>query len=125
MPEGVEVTIEDGVATVVFTDPALRLPGVGALLYAAVDPFDVQKVTHPDVAYVVPESVARGAGLVDDVVIPPATPATPEQHGYDDGKPDMDWSRAAMDEYAVGLGIDPKQHHNKGALLKAIRAAEA
>jgi len=124
MPEGVEVTIEDGVAYVVFTDPSLRARGLGALLAAADNPHDVGKVTHPELAYVVPLEVARAACLVDWLNGETAPPATAPEHSYDDGKPDMDWSRAAMDEYAVGLGLDPKKHHNKGALLKAIRAAE-
>lgn len=124
MPIGVEVTVEDGQATVVFTDPTLRLRGVGDLLHAAgSDPYLVVKVTQPRIAYVVPEQVARAAGLIDQLPIGPA--AVVEPHGYDDGKPDMDWSRAAMDEYATKLGLDPKQYHNKPSVLEAIRAAKA
>lgn len=137
MPEGVEVTVQDGTATVVFTDPALRGDGITALLTAAESPVDVQKVTLPEQAYVVPEDVARQAGLLDGTSVTPtpkpaAVTAAPEpvtalapavSHSYDDGLPDMDWSRAALDEYAVKLGLDPKQYRNKDAVLDAIRAA--
>ena len=123
MADGVVVTVEDGVATVVFPDEQTRLAGVTALLAASEDPKDVQKVTLPQVAYVVPEAVAQTAGVVEDLPIKPApAPAAPT---YDDGKPDMDWSRAAIDAYAIKLGLDPKQYHNKTAVLEAVRAAEA
>lgn len=43
---------------------------------------------------------------------------------YDDGKPDADWSRAALNKYARGIGVDPSQYSNKSALLSAIRSFE-
>lgn len=63
MPQGVEVLVEDGYATVEFVDPAKRGPGLNALLQAGGD--QVQKVTRPRNGYVVPEDVARAAGLLD------------------------------------------------------------
>lgn len=133
------VTIEDGVATIVFSGEESRLAGVAALLAAADDPKTVQKVTLPEVAYVVAEDVARSAGLVDGTPAPPpaavtaatgpAAPVTapapaPPAPNYDDGKPDLDWSRSALDAYAAKLGLDPKQYRNKDAVLEAVRAAE-
>lgn len=64
MPVGVEVHIEDGEATVRFLGAAAH--GVGRLLDAADTPHQVQKVTAPEFAYVVPVWVARAAGFVDE-----------------------------------------------------------
>jgi hypothetical protein len=139
-----EVIIEDGMASIVFPSRAARLRGVNDLLRAAGDPSLVVKVTLPEVAYIVPEAVARSAGFVD-VKLPgtptpapaaatapagaptgpvTAPPPIPGVGGYDDGKPDMDWSRGALDAYATGLGIDPKQYRNKESVLEAIRSVE-
>lgn len=136
------VTIEDGVATIVFANASKRLRGIGLLLDVAGDPQLVKKVTLPELAYIVPEWVAHAAGMVAPLPIkPPKAPVTvspvpateptveaapiPPQRGYDDGKPDMDWSRSAMDTYAANLGLNPRHYHNKTAVLEAIRAAEA
>ncbi len=121
MPEGVEVTIEDGVATIEFLDRGLRGRGVGALL-AAGGPSAVTKVTLPRTAYVVPVSVAAAAGMLDGYTPPKAAPAAaPPPKGYDDGLPDMDWSRAAINEYATKVGVaSPADLPNKQAVLDAI-----
>lgn len=67
MSQGVEVALDDGVATIVFLDKALRHGrGVAILLDAADHPDQVQWVTHPEYAYVVPEDVARRAGFLHD-----------------------------------------------------------
>lgn len=65
MPEGVEVTVEDGVATVVFVDGAGLGEGVDSLLTAAGDPGLVGKVTLPEEAFIVPSLVAVAAGFLD------------------------------------------------------------
>lgn len=64
MPQGVEVFVEGGVATVEFVDPEKRNAGLNALLRAGGQ--SVGKVTRPRPAYVVSEDVARAAGLLDD-----------------------------------------------------------
>lgn len=129
----VEVYVDDDMAMVVFPR-GQRLRGVAALLIAAKGrPELVQKVTLPEVAYVVPVEVARSAGLIDGstpstpapATQPPQEPSAPPTMGYDDGKPDMDWSRAALEKYAADLGLDGKHYRNKDALLEAIRDAEA
>ncbi|MCV7424347.1 hypothetical protein H7K45_27750 [Mycobacterium yunnanensis] len=66
MPQGVEVFVEGGVATVEFVDREKRVDGLNALLQAGGQ--QVRKVTRPRQAYVVPEDVARAAGLLDDAV---------------------------------------------------------
>lgn len=116
MPEGVEVDVEDGVATVVFPDLATRGPLLGGLI-AAVGPENVQKVTRPRVGYRVPESVARAAGVLDEAVDAPSV---------DEGKPDKDWSRAALNAYAEKAGVEsPEKLGNKQDVLDAIAAKEA
>lgn len=47
------------------------------------------------------------------------------QVNYDDGQPDADWSRKALDDFARGIGLDPGEFKNKQAVLDAIRAAQA
>ena len=46
--------------------------------------------------------------------------------GYDDGQPDMDWSRKAIDDFAARLDppIDTTGEKNKQAAIDAIRAAQ-
>lgn len=119
MPEGIEVSIEDGVATVEFLDRNLRGRGIGALL-AAGGPASVTKVTLPRLAYMVPASVAKDAGMLDGFP-PPKKAEAPK--GYDDGLPDMDWSRAAINSYAAEAGVaSPADLPNKQAVLDAIAA---
>jgi hypothetical protein len=140
MPAGVAVEVEDGYATVEFLDRRLRGVGIGALL-AAGGPEAVEKLTRPRTAYRVPESVARAAGLLDEPAdfdrggdLPPAAKAVtpkaekvvgPPSRGYDDGLPDSDWSRAALDNYAAHeLGLDTTGMRTKADVLAAIRAQQ-
>ena len=87
MPVGVEVSVDDGVATVVFTDRVLRRGrGVGLLLESADDPDQVKRVTYPEFGYLVPEEVARRAGFIDSISIPtdpfvPVEPVEPFDQG--------------------------------------------
>lgn len=121
MPEGVNVLVEDDEATIEFVDQSLRGQGLGKLLKAG-GPERVRKVTRPTVAYIVPESVARAAGFIDGEA-PAAEPAPSK--GYDDGLPDMDWSRKAIDDYAATLtpALDTTGEANKHDALNAITKA--
>lgn len=122
MPEGVETTVEDGFATIHFADNEKRGPGLAALLEHT-PPELIDKRTRPRVTYTVPEGNAREAGLLDGSFDDPG-PAGDGQ-GYDDGEPDLDWSRPALDAAAVELGLDPAEYSNKPKLLDAIREAKA
>lgn len=44
-----------------------------------------------------------------------------EPASNDDGEPDMDWHRDALDEYAAERGVDTTALPNKAAVLEAIR----
>ncbi|AVO21321.1 hypothetical protein PBI_MEGABEAR_11 [Mycobacterium phage Megabear] len=125
MPAGVEVTVEDDVATVVFTDKKLRAQGVGALLEAG-RPDQVQKITRPETGYVVPVEVARRAGFLDEAPAAEApaaeVPAEAEAPAEPEG-PSLSWSRDELNEHAAILGIEnPESLPNKQAVLDAIHA---
>lgn len=125
MPEGVVTTVEDGFATIDFVDRKQRGPGLSRLI-ALYGPEVIETLTRqgPRRLYRVPEGNAREAGLLDGPDVDVQEVIVPVKQTYDDGKPDADWSRPALDEYAVNIGLNPREYHNKGALLKAIRAAE-
>lgn len=146
MPEGVVVTVDDGFATIDFVDRKRRGPGLRKLveLYG---PEVIETLTRqgPRRLYRVPEGNAREAGLIDSEPpmevphrrrehhrhevrwVPPQEPVAPTPveavvgPNYDGGKPDHDWHRSALDEYAVKLGLNPKDYSNKGLILAAIR----
>lgn len=124
MPEGIVTTVEDGFAYVDFVDGKQR----GRYLSRLIAEFGAEVIetltrSGPRRIYRVPEGNARAVGLVDGVPATAPEPA-PTETNYDDGKPDADWHRAALDEYAVGLGLNPKDYRSKATLLKAIRAAD-
>lgn len=132
MPAGVEVSIEDDTATVVFLKRDLWRVGVGRLLDAAGDPQLVRKVTFPEVAYIVPVWVARAAGFVDE---PPtdhtgatladgALPTGDFAPAHPPNAPDMSWSRPELNVYATNLGVlDAEKLPRKQDVLAAINEA--
>ncbi|QBP32585.1 hypothetical protein SEA_GODPHATHER_12 [Mycobacterium phage GodPhather] len=125
MPAGVEVTVEDDVATVVFTDKKLRAQGVGALLEAG-RPDQVQKITRPETGYVVPVEVARRAGFLDEAPAAEApaveVPAEAEVPAEPEG-PSLSWSRDELNAHAEIIGVEnPESLPNKQAVLDAIHA---
>ena len=66
MAYGVIVTVEDGFATLDFTDPRLRATALGVLLDIG-GPETIETDTGgPRRTYRVPEGNAREAGLMDD-----------------------------------------------------------
>jgi len=122
MPEGIETTVEDGFATIDFIDPTKRGPGIKKLV-DNYGPAVIETLTRtgPRRMYRVPEGNAREVGLIDS----PADPVVVvvENPSYDDGLPDADWSRGALNDYAATLGIaDAAKLPNKAAVLAAIRA---
>lgn len=67
MPEGISVAIEDGFATIEFLDRSLR----GVTLQKLIDEGGGESIAVDTSgtrrSYVVPEAVARAAGIVDTV----------------------------------------------------------
>lgn len=71
------------------------------------------------IATVVTDAVESITQAVSDAV------EASSNRNYDDGSPDSDWTRAALNNYATDLGIaDAAGLPNKQAVLDAIRAAE-
>lgn len=66
MPQGVEVVIENGFATIDFTDPDAKRSGLSALITHTPSGM-IEKDTRsgPRARYIVPEGNAREAGLID------------------------------------------------------------
>lgn len=126
MPAGVESVVQDGLATIEFVDHAQRGVGLARLLeFAPAD--QVQKVTRPRPAYVVPERYARAAGLLD------AAGDLSEDAGGDDqvilypeGDPSDDWRRDELDAYALEKHqLDTTSLGKKSEVLAAIAEAKA
>lgn len=65
MPAGIEVEVADGFARVSFPDASLRGPSLTALLQEGGPGLVDTDTSGRRFAYVVPESVARAAGLLD------------------------------------------------------------
>ena len=128
MPAGIAVSVEDGVATVEFVDSSLRGTSLADLFVAVeaagLDPGVVVKRTRP-LSYSAPESVVRAAGLLDDGTAPVDEPVEDEKPTYDDGLPDMDWSRKAIDDFASKLepALDTTDEKNKPDAIDAIKNA--
>ena len=129
MPAGIAVSVEDGVATVEFVDSSLRGTSLADLFVAVeaagLDPGVVVKRTRP-LSYSAPESVVRAAGLLDDDTTPvKADEPVEEKPTYDDGLPDMDWSRKAIDDFASKLepALDTTDEKNKPDAIDAIKNA--
>lgn len=65
MPDGVLVTVVDGMAAVEFLDPALRGPGVASLIEFGGAATVEKRTRPPRPVYIVPEGNARAVGLLD------------------------------------------------------------
>lgn len=70
------------------------------------------------------QDVRGGQLRTDTADTTPAPVSAPEVQGYDDGQPDMDWSRKAIDDYAANLGIDTTAAKNKHEAIDLIQAAQ-
>ncbi|UVT31445.1 endonuclease VII [Mycobacterium phage Sejanus] len=78
MPEGVNVVVEDGFATVEFVDKKLGGPALAKVFAQGTPPELVEKRTRPRVTYTMPEGNARAAGLLDEADVPAAIVDTTE-----------------------------------------------
>lgn len=67
MPEGVDVVVADGVATIDFVDPSKKGPGLAALT-ASGEPVNPLTRSGPRRLYETSEANARAAGLLDEPV---------------------------------------------------------
>jgi hypothetical protein len=107
----------------------------------SVQPADYAPKPSTPVGRRVPTGQATVASVITDTPVlsqqqtdPESAPLVPlpespviesESITYDDGFPDADWTRKALDGYALARGIDAKSLPNKQAVLDAINAAKA
>src|SRR5687767_9790581 len=120
MPEGIEVEVEDGFARIQFADPAKKGEALRALLdVGGPGLIDTDSRAGRRRIYIVPESVARDVGLLDE----PSRPKPAEHAALPEGAPSDSWTVAQLTEYArreeIALGGATK----KADILAAIRAA--
>lgn len=119
MPEGVDVVVEDGFATI---EPGAQRGVVAAQLLEHTPPDLIEKLTRPRHAYRVPEQYARAAGLVDELANadgPQVLTPGPDE------TPDESWKVDELKAYAEQHNIDLGDATKKADILDAIRAAEA
>lgn len=127
-----------------FAEPATSVPGIPAAaeetieqLRARIQANSIQPADYaPQRSTPVPSRVPGGQATIASVIstatetisqaVADAIEAVAEasETNYDDGKPDADWSRKRLNEYAVKLGLDPKQYSNAEKMLAAIREIE-
>lgn len=116
MPKGVEVLVDDGFATIDFTDRALRGPGLARLIaVGGPETIETLTLTGPRRLYRVPEGNAREAGLLD------TAPSVKVKAAPADDAPDETWLRADLNAYAAKkFGLDTTGLSNKQEVLDAI-----
>jgi hypothetical protein len=111
--EGVEVTVEDGMATIRFTDRSKRAAAVGKLIASGgPEIIEYLSIDYPYPAYRVPEGNAREAGLIGKDKPAKAVAADVPNDG---------WPRAKLDEYALDKrGLDTTHLRSKAEVLDAL-----
>ena len=111
--EGVQVEVTDGFARIEFPDPHKRGEVVAALLKAGGPGLiDVDTRGSRRRAYIVPESIAQQAGLLEE--------AAAEAPAYPEGQPSEDWTIPQLKAYAEHEGIDLGTATKKADILTAI-----
>ena|SRR5262245_1083350 len=116
MPEGIEAVVEDGFARIQFADPAAAGPALARLLETAGPGLiDVDTRSGRRKVYIVPESVAVDAGMLDGVRESGRSVAA--------GPPSDSWTVAQLRDYAARDEIDLRDATRKADVLAAIREA--
>lgn len=125
MPAGIEAVLEDGFATISFLDPSLRGTSIAKLLDVVGPEFIEIRTGGTRRSYVVPESAARAAGLLDTAAptpeqtpddkpedTAPETPAEAEPAATDESVPvappkpgTKGGTKAAWETYANAMGV--------------------
>jgi hypothetical protein len=117
--EGILVEVVDGFARIQFMDRSKTGSGLAALIaVGGAELIDVDTRSEPRKVYIVPESIAVEAGLLD-----PAPDAAPIV--LPDGAPDGDWTVIQLREFAAREEIDLGAATKKADILAAIAAASA
>lgn len=122
MAEGIQVEVTDGFAHIQFLDKSQLGPAISKLLaLGGPQLIDVDTRSNPRKTYIVPEGMAREAGLLDE---PEAEEATePEPEAGPEGEPNESWTVAQLREYASREEISLAGADKKAEILAAIREA--
>jgi hypothetical protein len=135
MAEGIQVEVTDGFAHIQFLDREKAGPAITKLLeLGGPGLLDVDTRSNSRKTYIVPESIARDAGLLDEAA-PTEAPADdqpddqPEDQPADapedqpEGEPSDSWTVAQLTDYAKREEIDLGGATRKADILSAIQAA--
>lgn len=123
MTEGILVEIQDGFAHIQFLDKAKAGPSLARLLeLGGPELIDIDTRSNPRKTYVVPEGMAKDAGLLDDTQ--PANESEPEVMTLPDRAPDDSWTVVQLREYAAREEISLAGADKKADILAAINASK-
>jgi hypothetical protein len=125
MAEGIQVEIQDGFAHIQFLDREKSGPALRQLLdLSGPEMLDIDTRSNPRKTYIVPEGVAREAGLLDEAAETDAPEPTPEaEPAGPEGEPSEAWTVAQLTDYAKREEIDLGGATKKADILSAIKAA--
>lgn len=136
MAEGIQVEIIDGFAHVQFLDREKAGPALDTLIkIGGPELIDIDTRSNSRKTYIVPEGVAKDAGLLDDsepeqtpAEAEPEAPAEPEQAPAEppqvpEGEPSESWTVAQLKDYAGREEISLTGAEKKADILAVIQAA--
>lgn len=126
MAEGIQVEVTDGFAHIQFLDREKAGPSIAKLLeLGGPELIDIDTRSNPRKTYIVPEGMAKDAGLLDDSDSDQSdsdAPAEPTPAGPE-GEPSDSWTVAQLKDYAAKEEISLAGVDKKADILAAIQAA--
>lgn len=119
--EGIMIEVADGFARIQFLDKEKRGSGLAALIaVGGPELIDVDTRSNTHKTYIVPESIAVEAGLLDPAPTSAPTPEPPPA-----GAPDDSWTVAQLRDFAAREEIELGAATKKADILAVIAAASA
>lgn len=122
MAEGILAEVQDGFAHIQFLDKAKVGPSIAKLLeIGGPELIDVDTRSNPRKTYIVPEGMAKEAGLLDDSEPSPESgPASEPQSDIPDGDPSESWTVPQLRAYAKREEISLAGADKKADILAVI-----
>lgn len=115
MAEGIIAEVQDGFAHIQFVDRSLRGPALARLLeLGGPELIDIDTRSGSRKIYIVPESMAREAKLLDG--------DEPSEPDYPEGEPKETWTVSQLRAYAKHENIDLGEAVKKADILAAVSA---
>lgn len=119
MAEGILIEVEDGFAHIQFLDASKRGPALAKLLaIGGPELIETDSRSNPRKTYIVPEGMARDAGLLDD--------SEPEDKplgvDFPETEPNDSWTVPQLRSYAKLHEIDLGAATKKADILAAVTA---